>query len=109
MDNNITKFTINKKNNNHKILEEIKIDLIIYNKIIIGDILLNKLIKIYSESNDDNRIKYLFTLLYYISNVKNNELLFNIKNELNFKTLIDKMILNGILDNTILNLSSIFI
>lgn len=109
MDNNIKKITINKKNNNHKILEEIKIDLIIYNKIIIDDILLNKLIKIYSESNDDNRIKYLFTLLYYISNMKNNELLFNVKNELNCKTLVDKVILKGILDNTVLNLSSIFI
>lgn len=109
MDNNIKKITINNKNNNHKILEEIKIDLIIYNKIIIGDILLNKLIKIYSESNDDNRIKYLFTLLYYISNVKNNELLFNVKNELNCKTLVDKVILKGILNNTVLNLSSIFI
>lgn len=52
--------------NNYKIIKEAKLNVIIYNKIIIKEEISKKLMELYNNSNENNKIAILFKILSYI-------------------------------------------
>lgn len=80
----------------NKILEEMRNQLLLYNKIILDYDIVVRLVKLYNESNIDS-LKYLYMIIYYIYYTNNRECYDIIKNYLHSKKRLDTLVLDRLL------------
>lgn len=90
--------------NKSNIMDEMKCNLLIYNKIIIKDDIMNKIMKIYEESNIFNSLKYMLMIISYLWYLNDKKVISDFIN-IFYKTsrsYLDKyLIRRGVINNTI--------
>lgn len=90
--------------NKSYITDEMKCNLLIYNKIIIKDDIMNKIMKIYEESNIFNSLKYMLMIisyLWYLNDKKVISVFINIFYKISRSYLDKYKIRRGVINNTI--------
>lgn len=100
-------FTHNNKYNKVKILEEVKIELLLSNKIIINN-QINEIIKKYRDINENISLSILLYMINYIWLLKRDNLLIEMKNKL-IQNRFYMKILHGTSINYIIKLEGILI
>lgn len=85
----------------NKIIEEVKLNLLINNKVIMKEDIIERLIKLYNGYKNE-KMTILFNILFYVWLLKDEKLLLKLKNELSFINEPDKeLILKQISINSI--------
>lgn len=87
--------------NNSKIISELKLNLLIYNKIIIKNEIINDIKELYNKSNENDSLILLLRLLSYIWLVKDENLIKILKEEFIRKSDLNNGIINGLSINSI--------
>lgn len=90
--------------NKSYIMDEMKCNLLIYNKIIIKDDIMNKIMKIYEESNIFNSLKYMLMIISYLWYLNDKKVISDFKNIFYkiSRSYLDKyFIRRGVINNTI--------
>lgn len=93
-------------------IEEIKLELLIYNNIIIKEEILNRIIKLYNDNikiNLNQNLNILFIIISYVWALNDKKILSNLKLKLSIKNKLEIFILERTSINNSINLECIFV